>query len=174
MIGVRTPGAPQLAAHLEAVLARQHHIEQDEVERLRACRRAPRRRRRNRHVVTFGAQVGLKGERDARLVFDNQDRGSCPHLLAAQHHGETAALAGLARDATPSPPCASHDLADHGETDAGALDARRWIGAANEPVEDLALLVAGNPQPLIADHDGHVVAGGLKLHPRRSGTRAST
>src|SRR6185437_9032405 len=95
------------AAHLEAVLARQHHVQQDQIESalasaLRSCFAVPR----NLHLVTFQGQVFFQTHRDARFVLHYQD----------SDHPYTSAMGSSTVNELPfpgalsteiSPPCAS-------------------------------------------------------------------
>src|SRR6478735_2408649 len=64
----------QLAYDLEAVHLRQHHVEDDEVDSAGRGERQPFFAvGRDLHVVAFGLQVHAQPERDALVVFDDQD-----------------------------------------------------------------------------------------------------
>src|SRR5687767_4229188 len=68
------PAAPQLAADLEAVFARQHDVQQDRVERLGA--RAPQgfdAVLNHRDLIPLKGQIVFERQRDGRFVFDDQD-----------------------------------------------------------------------------------------------------
>jgi hypothetical protein len=66
--------APQVAADLEAVLARQHDVEQDEVPAgLTSAAAGGVAVGCDFDVVSFVAQVQFEPERDVGLVFDNQN-----------------------------------------------------------------------------------------------------
>lgn len=88
--------AAKLAADLEAVLARQHHVEQDEIPPGLACPpRALVAVASDFDVVILVAQVQLEAERDVRFVFDDENAGHMcnwfgkgpakagPHVLTA-------------------------------------------------------------------------------------------
>src|SRR5262245_58915042 len=79
-----------------------------------------------------------------------------------QDHGEPAALARFAGQADLTA-MRVYDMAHHGQTDTGALDAQSLgIRAPHELVEDLLLLARGNSQAAIAHRDRNAV--GLVLH----------
>src|ERR1035438_185785 len=68
------PRAPQFPAHLEPVLARQHHVQQNQIEA--ALARPPRRRyavARHLHLVALHLQIVFQPQRDRRFVFHNQN-----------------------------------------------------------------------------------------------------
>ena len=64
---------PQLAADLETVDARQHHVEQDEVEWLVRQRNRFLARSGELHLAPDALDVALDDFRQVSLVFDDQD-----------------------------------------------------------------------------------------------------
>ena len=121
MIGVLIPAAAQLAADLEAVLAGQHDVEQDQVEGpFRARCRARFAVRRDLDVVAFDLQIDLAAR--ARLPASSSTiRMRFMPFLRRQQDRERAALAGLALQ----PDLAVvrfDDVPHHRQADAGPLD----------------------------------------------------
>ena len=78
MIGVCTPAVSQFTAHLESVLLWQHDVQQDHVEPSFA--RAAHRGfaiARDLHAIALDREIFFETERDAGLVFDNENSHHC-------------------------------------------------------------------------------------------------
>src|ERR1019366_766589 len=66
--------APDRLEHLEPVELREHHVEDDEVGLVLADQRQPRLAVfGGEDVVAFALEVDAQAERDARVVFDDED-----------------------------------------------------------------------------------------------------
>ena len=120
MIGVFDAAPAQLAADFEAVLAREHDVEQDQVEGLPpGPPQGALSVRFDLHFVPLVLQVELKPEGDRGIVFHHQDAF---HVIFSkrQQDGERAAPAGFALQSDLAA-VGFDDVAGHGQPDARSL-----------------------------------------------------
>ena len=153
MTGVFHTAFPQFAKHVEAVQARQHHVEQD-ADRMARARRAPVRSRRRRWFrgVALAGQPIAERQHQARFIFDEQQPlhtcDPCPCASGHRHmtnglfaggrkdDGEFAAFARLTAHADTAA-VSLHDPLNEAEPEAGSLNARgNHLGCPIERLED--------------------------------------
>ena len=105
-------GAAQFFHHREAVLARQHHVEDHRVV-ARSIGEQPRQRLRAVAVDVYGVALGFEIEAEAvgevRLVLDDQDAAHARRRVADSARGSSsvnvAPLFSPALSAKTRPPC---------------------------------------------------------------------
>ena len=171
-IGDGARARAQLAADVEAVLLRQHDVEDDEVGRKAAGARQPLFAvGRRLHLVTFELEIVTQTEQHLRLVLDHQNplhdrslRGCARAGRSSRPRGdgevqsERAAVRELAVNAHEAA-VAAHRVVDDGEPEAAALRSAAQAAVNTiELAEDPLLLAPRDADAAVAHADADVTA----------------